>query len=174
MAQIVPVQKSCRALTSAGLVNDFKMSDRVLRLLVNSAMDDLDDFRFFFSDKKEVNAFIAEDTTIKDNEFRIQVARLRKARAAVRQSADQKRAIQQTVHEYDCHRDAGSVDFPTPDDEQDNEQLEEEAEQGLKALSVQVSRGAGQKRVMQQTGADDSTELPSKRCHRLRFSKAIN
>jgi hypothetical protein len=47
---------------------------------------------------------------------------------------------------------------------------EQEAEQRLKALSLQVSEGAGQKRAMQQTAPDDN----KKRCQRIRQSQAVN
>ena len=51
---------------------------------MNSAMEDLEDFSSFFSNEKEMEAFIANDTTITDQELRIQVARLMIAWEAVR------------------------------------------------------------------------------------------
>ena len=221
MATIVPVQRNSKALTFAGLVKDFEMSDRVLGLLMNSAMDDLDDFSSYFSNEKQMKAFIANDTTIKDQELRIQVARLMIAWEAVRHfvrsgarhfspARDQKgqgRDAGSASSETENTGDEGPLDpgpnfrnlpsksdieigftrhnskdnrFYPPvmmaDTEDDDENFfnslfaEQEAEQRLKALSLQVSEGAGQKRAMQQTAPDDN----KKRCQRISQSQAVN
>ena len=45
----------------------------------------MEDFRYYFADEKEIDAFVAAEETLKGPEQRIQIARMRRAWAAVRQ-----------------------------------------------------------------------------------------
>ncbi len=65
----------------------FGLDQKVLALLLASPMDNLEDLRFYFIEEKEIEAFVATDDSIKDSALRLQVARLRRAWSAVRQTA---------------------------------------------------------------------------------------
>ena len=41
-------------------------------------MENLQDFRFYFADEKEIDAFVATDDTLGDQEQKIQTARMRR------------------------------------------------------------------------------------------------
>jgi hypothetical protein len=49
-------------------------------------MENLQDFCFYFADEKDIDAFIAVDDTMGDQEQKIQTARMRRAWAAVKQN----------------------------------------------------------------------------------------
>ena len=95
-AEIVPSEKGSKEATFACLAKDFNLEDKVLALLMASPMDNLEDFRFYFSEEKEVDAFVAQEATLKDQQLRIQVSRLRRAWASVRQMALRREARQST------------------------------------------------------------------------------
>jgi hypothetical protein len=95
-AEIVPSEKGSKEPTFACLAKDFNLDDKVLALLMASPMDNLEDFRFYFSEEKEVDVFVAQDATLKDQHLRIQVSRLRRAWASVRQMALRREARQST------------------------------------------------------------------------------
>ena len=95
-AEIVPSAKGSKEATFACLAKDFNLDDKVLALLMKSPMDNLEDFRFYFSEEKEVDAFVAQEATLKDQLLRIQVSRLRRAWASVRQMALRREARQST------------------------------------------------------------------------------
>ena len=59
------------------------MGDKVLALLVASPMGNLEDFRFYFTDEREVDAFVGQVSTRRDQPLRIQVSRLGRAWASV-------------------------------------------------------------------------------------------
>ena len=82
--------------------------------MMASPMDNLEDLRFYFSEEKEIDAFVAADETMKDSELRLQVARLRRAWSAVRQTAllKESRNSTSTVAELDdllCETDLRNV-----------------------------------------------------------------
>ena len=95
-AEIVPSQKETKDATFACMAKDFNMDDTVLALLMASPMDNLEDFRYYFTEEKEVDAFVAQEATLKDQQLRIQVSRLRRAWASVRQMALRREARQST------------------------------------------------------------------------------
>ena len=49
-------------------------------------MENLQHLRYYFEDEKEINTFVATDDTLGGPEQKIQIARMRRARAAVRQN----------------------------------------------------------------------------------------
>ena len=101
--EITPSEKGNKDATFNCLAKDFNLEPKVLALLMASPMENLEDFRFYFSEEKEVDAFIAEDASLKDQQLRIQVSRLRRAWASVRQMAQRKEArhTTNTVAEMD-------------------------------------------------------------------------
>ena len=87
MVEVIPQEKGSKEATFKGLVEDFSLDPKVLALLEASKLESLEDFRFYFADEKELDAFVAEDKSIQGKELRIQVARLRRAWVSVRQTA---------------------------------------------------------------------------------------
>ncbi len=49
-------------------------------------MENLEDFRYYFTDEKEIDAFVATEEALKDPEQRLQVAKERRVWTAVRQN----------------------------------------------------------------------------------------
>jgi hypothetical protein len=92
MAQIIPRQLSSKELTFKALAVDFNLADKVLKLIMESSMEDLEEFRYMFTCEKDVDVFVAADKTIEGSVQRIQVARLRRAWSSVRQTAARKEA----------------------------------------------------------------------------------
>ena len=88
MAPIVAVQRATKQLTFEGLATDFKLDAKVLKLLMDSEIADLEEFRFYFTEEKDVDLFVATDKDLKDADAKIQVARLRRAWSSVRQTAE--------------------------------------------------------------------------------------
>ena len=72
--------------TFTALAEDFQFDKKVRDLFLQSPMATLEDFRYYFAEEKEVDAFCAADESLKDAELRIQVSRVRRAWAAVRQN----------------------------------------------------------------------------------------
>jgi len=95
-AEIVPSQKETKDATFACMAKDFNIDDKVLALLMASPMDNLEDFRYYFTEEKEVDAFVAQEASLKDQQLRIQVSRLRRAWASVRQMSLRREARQST------------------------------------------------------------------------------
>ena len=74
-----PKQLATKEETFKALCKDFDIDPRVEKLLVESGMKNLDDFRYFFDDMGNVRTFVASDKTLKDGILKVQVARLRSA-----------------------------------------------------------------------------------------------
>ena len=83
---ITPVEKGSKEATFTALAKDFSFEDKVRLLFINGQMENLEDFRYYFSEEKEVDAFVAVEQSLKGPEQRLQVARVRHAWAAVRQN----------------------------------------------------------------------------------------
>ena len=57
---------------------EFGLDAKVLALLLKSSMENLEDLRFWFNAESDVDSFITEDDTIKDQDMKLQVSRLRR------------------------------------------------------------------------------------------------
>ena len=88
-AAITPNMGSKEA-TFTELAREFQFSDEIKKLLLDSHMTNLEDFRYYFADEKEIDAFCALDDKLKDAALRIQVSRVRRAWASVRQNGARK------------------------------------------------------------------------------------
>ena len=84
MAEVTPVNKGTKEETFTALAKDFNFDDKVRTLFLNGSMDNIDDFRYYFSAEGEIDAFVAADTTLIGSVLKIQVSRVRRAWAAVR------------------------------------------------------------------------------------------
>jgi len=86
MADSAPVDKGSKEATFTALAVDFKFDDKVRGLFIGGPMENLEDFRYYFADEKEIDAYVATEESLKGPEQRIQIARVRRAWAAVRQN----------------------------------------------------------------------------------------
>jgi len=93
--EIVPSEKGNKEATFNCLAKDFNLDPSVLVLLMGSHMDNLEDFRYYFAEEKDVDTFIAH-SELKDSMLRIQIARLRRAWASVKLMAQRREARQST------------------------------------------------------------------------------
>ena len=84
MADNIPVDKGSEEATFTALTTVFGFDDKVRNLFLKGPMENLEDFRYYFADEKEVDAFVAAEGTLKGPEQRIQISRVRRAWAAVR------------------------------------------------------------------------------------------
>ena len=85
MAEAV-MQKGSKAETFGHLVKQFNMHEDCLALFMASEIETLEDFRFFFSEEKEIEVFVAKGT---DNvkESRLQMSRMKQAWHSVKLTA---------------------------------------------------------------------------------------
>ena len=90
MADVAPVNKSNKEETLTALAKDFNFDDKVKQLFLNGSMENLDDFRYYFQAEGEIDAFVAAEATLKDSALKIQISRVRRAWAAVRQEGVRK------------------------------------------------------------------------------------
>ena len=72
--------------TFSALADDFQFDKKVKQLFLDSPMVNLEDFRYYFAEEKEVDTFCAADESLTGQELRIQISRVRRAWAAVRQN----------------------------------------------------------------------------------------
>lgn len=86
MADNTPVDKGSREATFTALTTDFGFDDKVKGLFLKGPMENLEDFRYYFADEKEIDAFVAAEETLMGPEQRIQIARVRRAWATVRKN----------------------------------------------------------------------------------------
>jgi hypothetical protein len=80
-----PVDRGSREATFTVLAADFGFDDKIKGIFLKGPMETLEDFRYYFADEKEIDAFVASEETLEGPEQRIQIARVRQAWAAVRQ-----------------------------------------------------------------------------------------
>ena len=86
MADIIPVDKGSKEATFTALAADFGFDDKVRGLFFEGVMENLEDFRYYFAEEKEIDAFVAAEQALKGPEQRLQIARVRRAWTAVRQN----------------------------------------------------------------------------------------
>ena len=80
-----PVQKATRDETFKCLAHDFNLDEKILKKLVDSPMQNLEEFRFFFVQESEIATWMADIELGADK--RINEARLRRTWHAVKQLA---------------------------------------------------------------------------------------
>ncbi len=59
MASPAPVQKSTREETFAQLCKDFKLDEKVCKLILDTSIQNLEELRFYFVKEDEVATFLA-------------------------------------------------------------------------------------------------------------------
>ena len=75
--------------TFASLCAEFKIHEKVQKLLAESPMESLDDFRFFWGAEGEIASFVNKATDLEAPMLQLQAARLRMAWSAVRRARGQ-------------------------------------------------------------------------------------
>ena len=90
MADNAPAERGSKDATFTALADDFKFDEKVKGLFLNGPMENLEDFRYYFAEEKEIDAFVATEASLRGPEQRIQIARVRRAWAAVRQNGVRK------------------------------------------------------------------------------------
>ena len=101
MSEIVPVQKGNKEETFRALCKDFNIDNVVLDVFKKSSIENLEEFRFYFTKEDEIDNFVARAISLKDEALRIQVARVRRAWAAVRQGAKKREEGRTVQHSVD-------------------------------------------------------------------------
>ena len=111
MADITPVEKGSKEATFTALAKDFSFDDKVRALFINGQMENLEDFRYYFAEEREIDAFVAAEDTLKGAEQKLQVSRVRRAWAAVRQNGlrKEKRNTVSSVAEMDDMLEEGTL-----------------------------------------------------------------
>ena len=111
MADNAPVDRGSKEATFTALANDFRFDDRVTFLFLNGPMETLEDFRFYFTEEKEIDAFVAMESSLKGPDQRIQIARVRRAWSTIRQNGARKqsRNIAESAVELDDLLEEGSL-----------------------------------------------------------------
>ena len=71
MVNEVTPNMSSKEATFTALAEDFQFAKVVRQLFLDSPMTTLEDFRYYFAEEKEVDAFCAAEETLKDRELRI-------------------------------------------------------------------------------------------------------
>ena len=66
MNEIVPVDQGSKEATCATLCKEFSIDDKVQALFTKSPMENLEDFRFYFVEGKEIDTFVAAEASLKD------------------------------------------------------------------------------------------------------------
>ncbi len=90
MADVAPIDKGSKEETFTDLARDFKFDDKVKDLFLKGPMQNLEDLRYYFATESEIDAFVAAEASLVDGSLRIQIARVRRAWAAVRHHGAQK------------------------------------------------------------------------------------
>ena len=74
-----PVDRAGKEETFTAWAADFGFDEKVRGLFLKGPMENLEDFRYYFADEKEIDIFVAADESLKGPEQRIQIARVRRA-----------------------------------------------------------------------------------------------
>ena len=86
MHEVVLEPKENEKETFEALFKDFDIDDKVLKVCVDSQIENLEEFRFYFTQEDGIDDFVVQ-TSLMGAELGMQVARVRRAWAAVRQGA---------------------------------------------------------------------------------------
>ena len=85
MSRAFPLDRGSKEATFTALSADFRFDDKVRGLFLKGPMNSLADFRDYFTDEKEIAAFVAEGGSSEEPEQRLRISRVRQAWTAVRQ-----------------------------------------------------------------------------------------
>ena len=83
MAAVVPVQKGNKRDVFQALCDVFNIDSQAMQLFMMSPMKDLEEFQFFFTAEQQIGSFVAQAKGLRGPALRMQVARVRRAWAAM-------------------------------------------------------------------------------------------
>ena len=111
MAEITPVDKNSKEETFTALADSFKFDDKIKALFLDGPMENLEDFRFYFAEETEVDAFVASEKSVTGTQQRLQISRVKRAWTAVRQNGlrKEKRNTVSSVAEMDDLLEEGTL-----------------------------------------------------------------
>ena len=109
MADDAPMDKGNKEATFIALASDFKFDDKIREIFLKGPMESLEDFRYHFSEEKEIDAFVATEESMKGPEQRIQISRVRRAWSAVRQNGLCKENTISSVAQLDDLLEEGTI-----------------------------------------------------------------
>ena len=101
VSDVISVQKANKKETFEALCKDFNIDNQVLKLFEDSPIENLEEFRFYFTGEDQIDGFVAQVTALREADLRIQVARVRRAWAAVRQGAKKREEGRSVNHSVD-------------------------------------------------------------------------
>jgi hypothetical protein len=86
VATALPADQGSKEATFTALATEFNFDDKVKRLFLGGQMETLEDFRYYFADEKEIDSFVAAESSLTGADLKLQIARVRRAWASVRQN----------------------------------------------------------------------------------------
>jgi hypothetical protein len=86
MDRSFPVDKGSKEATFTALAANFMFNDKVRDLFLDGSMENLDDFRYYFADEEEIDAFVAMANGWAAPDHKHQTTVVKQAWTAVRQS----------------------------------------------------------------------------------------
>jgi hypothetical protein len=92
MARAFPVDRGSKKATFTALAANFGFNDKVRDLFLTGHMENLEDFRYYFADEEEIEAFVAMGGGWSAPEQRRQTSIVKQAWTAVRQSGLSKKS----------------------------------------------------------------------------------
>ena len=90
------VQKDNKRATFEAMCTGFKIAEDVLKLILASSIEDLEDFRFYFATEAEVGSFVSQSAELKDDKLHIKISRMRRGWNAVRTAATRRETSRTT------------------------------------------------------------------------------
>ena len=79
----------------------FNVDNHVLKVFEDSPIENLEEFRFYFTTEDQIDQFVAQAADLRKEDLRIQIARVRRAWAAVRQGAKKREEGRSVTHSVD-------------------------------------------------------------------------
>ena len=66
MPEITPAQKASKKETFEALCKDFNIDNQVLKIFEDSPIENLEEFRFYFTTEDQIDSFVAQAASLKD------------------------------------------------------------------------------------------------------------
>ena len=86
MAHAIPIGKGSKEETFTALAANFSLNEKVKNLFLNGHMENLEDFRHYFADEEEIDAFVAMGSGWAAPELMRQTSIVKHAWRAIRRS----------------------------------------------------------------------------------------
>ena len=86
MDNSAPIEKGSKEATFTALASNFGFDDKIRELFLKGPMENLEDFRWYFSGYREIGSFVATEKSMAGPDRRIQTAKVGRAWTAVRRN----------------------------------------------------------------------------------------